>query len=439
MSLARRRVTGDLVVTFGTRWVQLLLGLAGSVASARALGPSELGRFGLVIAVIAVFGTLADAGLTYSGIRLIARSAEADVVKAHAVARSYFFLRLASGVTVTILGIMLSWPIASLLGYPDLVPYLQLAFLTLISLSVSSYPGTVLTGLAKFKQLGTAGVLNAVITVSGILILYFTGNLSLGTLIAWNVILPLVSSIPAWFFVPRGWLPWQVWHAPEPALRTEVRRELVGFGKWMGLSLVGSMLVNQGDVLLLGILATPAVVGVYSVALALASRFDTLNQSLFTIMIPRASRLEGARNIRGYWRQVAMGSLSLTLLLAAVALAAQPLIVWLYGERYAASAGIFFALMGVVLFDLATSSLFLLVFPLNKPRLLAAADWLRVVVLGVSGWLLIPLYGAYGAVMARFLARVTGTVLVLGGLRREIRSTEEPSEITQISEVESNF
>jgi O-antigen/teichoic acid export membrane protein len=425
INLARRRVAGDLLVTFGGRWVQILLGLVGNVVSARALGPSELGRFGLVISAIMVFGTLADAGLTYSAIRLIARYAGADQQKAHAVARSYFFLRFLTGVSVAILGVPLSWPLAWALGYPDLVPYLQLSFLTLVSLSLSSYPGTVLVGLAKFRQFGVAGVLNAVITVTGILLLFFMGVLSLGTLIAWNVILPLVSGLPAWFLMPREWLPWRLWHRPEPSSGTDVRRELVGFGKWIGLSLVGSMLVTQGDVLLLGRLTTPAIVGVYSVALGLASRLDTLNQSLFTVMMPRASRLEGARSIRGYWRQVAFGSLGLACALGLAALVAQPAIVLLYGERYKASAGLFFALLVVVLFDLATSSLFLLVFPLNKPHLLAAADWLRVVVLAVSGWLLIPVYGAFGAVIARFLARITGTALALLGLRQAIRRTED--------------
>lgn len=420
LSLARRRVTGDLIVTFGGRGVQVLLGLIGSVVSARALGPSELGRFGIIISVIMVFGTLADAGLTYSAIRLIARGAEQDYQRTQAVARSYFLLRVLTGVTVALLGIPLSWPLAWALGYPDLVPLLQLSFLTLFSLSLSSYPGTILIGLSKFKEYGVAGVLNAVITVSGILVLYFTGVLSLGTLIAWNVLLPLVSSIPAWLLMPKEWLPWRLWTKPDPRLGDEVRRELVNFAMWMGVSLVGTVLVTQGDILLLGRLTTPAVVGVYSVALALASRLDTLNQSLFTVMMPRASRLEGGTNMRQYWRRVALGSLALAGALALAAVVAQPVIILLYGERYAASAGLFFALLGVVLFDLATSSLFLLVFPLNRPRLLAAADWLRVVVLGGSGWLLIPLYGAFGAVVARFLARVIGTTVVLLSLRRSI-------------------
>jgi O-antigen/teichoic acid export membrane protein len=420
MGLARRRVTSDLLVTAGSRWVQIVVGLVGSVVSARVLGPTEFGLFGLVISIIMVIGTIADAGLTYSAIRLIARDLDHDVNKSHVVARAYFRLRVLSGSTMAIAGILMSGPLAWLLGYPELVPYLQWGFLTLFSLSLSSYPNTVLVALARFRQLGITGILNAVITVAGILALYFSGVLTLGTLVAWNVVLPLVSSIPAWLAVPHEWRPWRLWKVGGIALRSEALHELVTFGKWIGLSLVGTMLVTQGDVLLLGKLSTPAAVGVYSVALALASRLDTVNQSLFTIMMPRASRLTGRANIRLYWRQVALGSGGLAVGLGVLAVIAQPIIIWLYGERYEDSAGLFLALLVVVLFDLATSSLFLLVFPLNRPRLLAAADWLRVAVFGLAGFLLIPIYGAFGAVAARFLARVTGTALTLLNLRKAI-------------------
>ena len=69
----------------------------------------------------------------------------------------------------------------------------------------------------------------------------------------------------------------------------------------------GSIIAGQGDVLLLGRLASPGVVGVYSVALTLAMRLDTLNQSLITVLMPRASRLAGATAVRGYTRQVLRG------------------------------------------------------------------------------------------------------------------------------------
>jgi O-antigen/teichoic acid export membrane protein len=154
--------------------------------------------------------------------------------------------------------------------------------------------------------------------------------------------------------------------------------------------------------------------------MALASRLDNHNQSLFNVMLPRASRLAGAAAMRRYQQQALRGGLALAAGLGLVALLAQPAIVLLYGARYTEAAPIFLALLGVVVFDLATSALFLIALPLRQPRVLALADWLRVGVLGAAGWALIPLYGVFGAVGARFLARVTGTVVTLWTLRRAL-------------------
>ena len=412
-------MVADLAVTMGGRWVQMLIALVGSVLSARALGSTDFGRFGLVMATVMICGTLADAGLTYTAVKMIAERDKGDNNSAFSTARAYFVLRLVSGGLVAALGVILSGPIAAhILGYPDLIPYLQLAFLTVAALSISSYPGTVLVGLSSFRRLGIAGVLNALITLAGIALLYLAGQLNIGTLVAWNVVLPLVSTLPAWFMVPDGCLPWRAAGDAVPRFDPGTARELLGFSKWIAISTLGTMVALQGDVILLGRLAGPQVVGVYSVALALALRLDTLNQSLLTVLLPRASRLKGQIEIKQYTGRVLRGSLVLAAMLGGVAIAAQPLIHLLYGEEYTASAGLFLALMLVVLFDLVTSSLFLIAFPLNKPRILAAADWLRVGVLGAVGWILIPVLGGLGAVCARGAARVAGTVYSLIALRR---------------------
>jgi O-antigen/teichoic acid export membrane protein len=408
----------DLLYTAGSRWVQFLIGLVGSVLSARALGPSDFGRFGLVIVAVMVLGTVADAGLTYTAAKLIAQHNASDPSRAHYYARVYFRLRLLTGAVVGLLGILFAAPVAALLGYPDLTPLLQLAFCTLFSLAISSYPGTVLIGLERFDRMGAANVANAAITSGGILALFVTGNLNLWTLVAWNVVLPLLSTVPAWFLMPPGWLPWRTKDEGRRAKGEGMVAEIWRFARWIALANLGTIIAVQGDVLLLGRLATPADVGVYSVALALALRLDSLNQSLLLVLLPRASKLQGADQIKGYTRQVLRGSLSLAAGLGLVALLAQPLILLLYGESYAASAGLFLALMVVVLFDLITSSLFLIAFPLERPRILALADWLRVLVLVLVGWAAIPRLGAFGAVVARGASRVVGTTYALWALNR---------------------
>lgn len=427
--LASKRVVRDLAVTAGGRGVQMLLALAGSVISARALGPSDFGRFGLVISTVTICGTLADAGLTYTSVRFIARYAERSPAKARQYSLVYFVLRLLSGALVSLLGFMLSGMLAAnLLARPELTPYIQLAFATLVALGFSSYPGTVLTALAQFGRLGLAGVLNAVITVSGILVLFLVGRLDLGTLIAWNVVLPVLSTLPAWWLLPGEWLPWRIRHETGAMFNSSTARELLGFSKWLAVSAIGSIVAAQGDVILLGRLQGPAVVGVYSVALALALRLDTLNQSLLTVLLPRASKLRSADETRYYTRRVGLGSLGLAVGLGVVALLAQPFIVLFYGDRYLLSAGLFLALLPIVLFDLITSSLFLVALPMNRPRVLAVADWLRVASLGLLGWLLIPGLAGYGAAIARSISRVAGAAYTFAALRGAETAPEEETE-----------
>jgi O-antigen/teichoic acid export membrane protein len=413
-SLMGRKVVRDLAFTFGTRWVQIVIALVGSVISARALGPESFGRFGLIMASVTVLGTVADAGLTYAATKLIAQHNESDHEKAQSVAGAYFRSRLLAGSLGGAAGVLLAWPLAHLLGYPEMTPLLQLASCTLFALAISSYPTTILVALERFDRLGASGVANAVITLTGIAALFVAGQLNLFTLILWNVVLPLLSTLPAWFVLPRAWLPWRL-----SGRSSGERVELWRLSRWVAISTVGTIIAVQGDVLLLGRLGTPADVGVYSVALALALRLDSLNQSLLLVMLPRASRLRDPVQIGRYRGQVWRGSLVLAGVLGLVALAAQPLILLLYGENYRASAGLFLALMLVVLFDLVTSSLMLVAFPLEKPRVLAAADWLRVAVLAVAGWLLIPRLGGYGAVIARGASRVVGTAYALHALRSD--------------------
>lgn len=427
-AVLQNRVVADLFFTVGSRVAQMGLALLGSVLSARTLGPVDFGRFGLVIASVTICGTLADAGLTYTSVKLISEHADTDRPKALGVARTYFALRLISGALVALAGFLLAEPIArSILGQADLTTYLQLAFATLLSLSISSYPGMVLVGLERFGRLGLVGVLNALITVSGILLLFLMGNLTLETLIAWNVVLPLVSTLPAWLMLPREWLPFKLHDGPYS--RLELTRTMLGFSKWMAIAGVGTIVAGQLDLIILGRLSDAALVGVYSVALTLALRLDIVNQSLITVMLPRAGRLRNRQEVRHYTKRTLLISLMLALFLGGVVLIAQPVITFLYGERYVASAGLFMALVVVVLFDLVTSSLFLLALPLNRPRVLAVGDWLRAGIMGSSAWLLIPVYGGYGAVAARFIARVLGAVYTLLALRgsgnEEGRKTED--------------
>jgi O-antigen/teichoic acid export membrane protein len=326
-----------------------------------------------------------------------------------------------TGAIVTLCGVALAWPVANyLLGQAELTPYLQLGFLTLFALSISSYPGTILAGLQEFGKNAVASLANAAITVAGILLLLFSGTLTLWTLVGWNVVLPVVSTVPAWWLLRAEWQPWH--RLSGGFLHGGIARELFSFGRWAATSSMGAIIAAQADLIILGRLLEPAAVGIYSVAVTLAMRLDTLNQSIFTVLMPRASRLQSSQEVRSYMRRTFAVTSLLAGGVALVALVVQPFIVLLYGPAYAESAGLFLVLSVVVVLDLVVTPLLLAAFPLNKPRILAAVEWIRVGVIVGTGWALVGALGTLGAALARILSRIVSAVYIAFAFRRALAS-----------------
>jgi O-antigen/teichoic acid export membrane protein len=94
----------------------------------------------------------------------------------------------------------------------------------------------------------------------------------------------------------------------------------------------------------------------------------------------------------------------------------EPLIVLIYGADFAPAATFFRLLLGVMVFDVLLTPLLLLPLAYRQARLLAAADALRAITLVLVALATIPVYGAIGAILARFAARVAGAVLVIAAL-----------------------
>jgi O-antigen/teichoic acid export membrane protein len=398
----------------------------GNVIAARALGPEDFGRFGLVIAVVMITGTLADAGLTFAAVRFVARFHDTDGPHARASAVAYFCLRAVAAFAMTLVGLLLAEPVASgVLGQPGLAPLIALGMFTLPSLWLSSYPGTIMSGLAMFPTLAVAGLLNAAITVGGIVLLAWLGALNLTTLVGWNVVLPLLSSLPAWVLLPAHWRPWRL-KVGLDALRL-AGREVVRFGRWTAASTLGAIVAGNIDLLLMGRFADAASTGAYSVAVTLASRLDVLNQSLFTVMMPRASRLAKPAEVRAYTHGVARGATYLGAGLLATALFAQPFILLFYGEAYAVSVPVFLVLLPVVLIDLVTTSAMLVTFSTNQARLMAAGEWLRATtVAGIASVLVLP-FGGVGAALARLASRLVGAAFTVWALNRRVLVPGRPA------------
>jgi PST family polysaccharide transporter len=390
------------------------------VLIARALGPAQFGVLAVLAAAAGIVGVIADLGLSTTAVKRVAAIWPEQAAAASHRWQAYVVLRVVTCSLVILIPILLAEPIATRLlrlDEPDSAGLLRLALLGVLATALSGAFNVALQATRRFGRLSLALFFNSALTVLLALLLAWAGLLNLVTvLLILGICTSLATMALSYGLLPAGW-GLQRGALERASLRAE-GAQLLGFGRWLWIGGIFAVLAAQLDVLLLNRSAPAVVVGAYALALNLAGKADLVNQSLHAVLLPAASALEAVGDVRGYVRRGLKRSALISLALLPLFPLAGPLIVLFYGAEYVVAAPLFRALLLVVIFDILTMPLLLLAFPLNRPRLLAAADAVRAATLALAGLALIPALGAWGAVAARAAARVAGAALILVALLR---------------------
>jgi O-antigen/teichoic acid export membrane protein len=403
----------DLVVTLGGSLGRLAIGFFASVLIARQLGPAGYGLISLVSLVVAVVDTVADFGLTNTAVHAVARALGQGFQSARPVAAGYWSLTLLLNSAGALVGFALAGPIASLaLGRPDAEPVVRLVVLGLLTVAGNGACAALLQASRRFGRLALLQVVTQCSYLIAILALSLIGQMSVEAVVLLGVANPLLGFVLGLKLLPRGLLDLRAgftW----PARRAWI--DLARFSRWLWVSAVLSLLAAQLDLALVGRWLPAIEVGLYALALNLATKLDILNQARFTVLLPSVSTLN-RHEMRSHVRRglVRSAMLSLPLLLALPL--ASPLIGLVYGPAYLGAVPPLLVLILAVVFDLLTTPLILLAYPMNAPRVLAVSDVLRVAILVVLAAPLVPALGPSGAALAKLGAKVVGAAFTLAAL-----------------------
>jgi O-antigen/teichoic acid export membrane protein len=415
--LARRSVQ-DSAATLASGLVRLALGVLVARLLAGALAPAGLGTFYVVSAGLAILLTLADGGLGLTVVNHIAARREHEPEAVPPLATAALVLKLAFAALVALPLFVFAGPLADLwlhaAGGPALV---RLAALGLLASALSGWAAYVAQGFRRLRWLAVAQAVTALAGLSAFTALWAAGRLDLTSAVAVGVLTPLVSFA---LVAPVGRLR-LAFAGLGPPLRA-----LLGFSRWLWLGALLGIIALQLDLLLVRQWLPPQAAGYYGLAGRLAQAADLLNQGNFAALLPviAARRLAGEQ--QAYMRATTRRTLPLAVLVLALAWLAGEPIVWFFGAAYAPVVPLFRILMLGVVFDLVTTPLLLLAFPLDMPRTLAAAELIRVVTLAGSAALLLPVLGPAGAAWARLLARLAGAAFTLALVRRRMAARPVP-------------
>lgn len=384
----QRRVARGLTWTMVDVWGRQGLNLVVFVVLARLLAPVDFG----LVALAAVFVTFAQL--------LVDQGMGDAIIQRRTVTRSHidtaFWVALATGGSLTVIGLLSAGPISAILNESDLEPILQILSLTFILSAFSTIQIALLRRSLAFRSLAMRALVAT--SVGGVVgVMAAVQGFGAWALVAQQIATAVASVLTLWQVT--------AWRPRLHFARDEFR-ELFSFG----INVVGSDALNflsrNADNLLIGYFLGPVQLGLYAVGYRILTVSQTILISIARkIAFPALSRLQGnpERMVTAYLRLTRAISAVILPGYITLALVAPELTVVVFGPTWSKSgfvASVLFLIGPVVAIQAFADSM------LNASGHPEVVFRIRLItaIVGVTGFLLAVQYGIV-AVGASYVVR----------------------------------
>lgn len=405
--VSRRVVRGGGVRFVGFALVNLM-GALGSVVLLRYLGVVDYGRYGTVIALIAVASGIADAGLTVTGSRELALLP--SVAERRALLGSLLSIRVALSLAFALLGLAIG--VAA--GYDDEMlagialvgagSVLLAAQVTLLLPLAVKLRNTALTVSDLVKQgILLVGIVALALAGAGI-VAFFALQVAIG--LAALALVPILLDRED--LAPPRWSVAEWWSVARTALP-------------IAAAAVLAVIYLRVLVVLTSVLASEFQTGLFATSARIVEMLAGLALVISGVILPVAT--VAARDDRGRLGYVLARTTETSLLLGVliaivVVFGARPVTVVLGGEEFAAAAPVLRtqAPAIVTIFVVQAWATFLVAD--HHQRDLVRCVLVGLAALFAAGLVLIPLYDAKGAAAAAVVADLVYVTVVFIAIRR---------------------
>lgn len=225
-----------------------LLAFATSIVVARFLGPFEVGLAAMALVFGSLALTLVDFGF---GPAVIQRPNLTEEDKATA-----FWAGIVIGVALVLLGVGLSWPIASLYGEPEVQPLFAVLSIAFLLTAPGIVQGALLTRELQFRSLQIRTIIATSVSSATAITLAVAGA-GAWAIVAQTLVISGVSTLLLWRASP-----WR----PQATFSTESLRSMAGYAGHV----TGAKTLDWGttnlDNFLVGRFLGAAPLGAYSIA-----------------------------------------------------------------------------------------------------------------------------------------------------------------------------
>lgn len=404
--------------TFGSTALPLISAFVVSLIVARTMGPRAAGLINLTMAVATIFLIIAKFGVDGAGSRLVSEYAVSSPALVRPLARAAFLLRLAFTLPTSVAAFLLAPTITAFYEDPGLEPLLRLGGLVILSVSFNELAALILLGQKKFR---TLFAMRAVMLAIRIGLVAAAAALALGEAgVIWAYIAAAVITGAAVFvhLLVRG---------QEGASRnqiSEMRSRLWRLSMTLAVSGASVTIYSLLDKIMLGYFQGAVDVGIYSMARNL---LETSLFPIFALVMTLRPALAGAwasgdrRRCSDLVNRSITAAFAYSACVATVfACLAGPLVTGLFSDKFAASAGILVLFIPLLVMRSIGAVILPGLIAANRAGTYAKLTIAGAVTNFILNALLIPRWGAEGAVISTLFSYLPIEVLGLAAVSREI-------------------
>jgi len=192
-------------------------------------------------------------------------------------------------------------------------------------------------------------------------------------------------------------------------------KSLLSFNLWAFSASIFAIVSDRLEIFLLKKFHTPEQVAIYGTSLQLFSGFQILFSTLNSMLLPRLSSLvENTEEFNQFLKKSFMICVAIALFLFPGFFLAEPVLNFLFNNKYSDSIPVFQILYPNYLLQLVFAPLGIALFAMGRPKMLASLALIRLVTGFIFDNLLIPEYGVMGAGVSFFLGQVVSWLLLAG-------------------------
>ncbi len=315
-------------VTFLTRILTLLIGIATSVIVARILGPEGQGIYALAILVPSMIVTFTNLGLARATVYHMGKGTYPRSDLVGTVLTSSFIISLGSIIIGLVVVFFFSNSI--LPTVPQVLLLLSLALIPFQLLFFQSLSG-ILLGLQEIKKYNALVIIHSIsllVLVAFFLMILDAGIAGAITANLLSLLLTVIVATPWILKSPNGMLRYF-------QLDKRIAGSLFSFGYKAYLGTVAASLHLRIDTFMLNYFLNPLMVGFYVISVAVVEKLWMLSQAVSTVLYPKVVAMKDEEEKKRFTPLVSRNTLLITILGALLLFGLSKwLIPFLYSEAY---------------------------------------------------------------------------------------------------------